>query len=285
MRNITTPTKAVSFEDALRNLAAKLTGKPAASLPRTQEAVVQFIADNISSVKELTDAMAVELATRLTQELQNSMSSRPLLAGRVRMAMADSLCSVFAQEGYASFRAEYPDLSLKILTAGTGELLRMVNQNEADFIITLDSHIYNTEYVIRREKKVGVHFVAGPGCALAGQKEIPLKALIGQPFILAEQGMSYRRLMDEKLAGRSLEIQPVLEIGNTDHICALLEQGVGLSFLPDYVTDRAVAEGRLIRLAVEDFSVDIWQQLLYHRNKWVSPQMEAVMEHCAKTMF
>ena len=40
MRNITTPTKAVSFEDALRNLAAKLTGKPAASLPRTQEAVV-----------------------------------------------------------------------------------------------------------------------------------------------------------------------------------------------------------------------------------------------------
>lgn len=73
MRNITTPTKAVSFEDALRNLAAKLTGKPAASLPRTQEAVVQFIADNISSVKELTDAMAVELATRLTQELAEAV--------------------------------------------------------------------------------------------------------------------------------------------------------------------------------------------------------------------
>ena len=73
MRNITTPTKAVSFADALRNLAAKLTGKPAASLPRTQEAVVQFIADNISSVKELTDAMAVELATRLTQELAEAI--------------------------------------------------------------------------------------------------------------------------------------------------------------------------------------------------------------------
>ena len=73
MRNITTPTKAVSFEDALRNLAAKLTGKPAASLPRTQEAVVQFIADNISSVKELTEAMAAELAARLTQELAGAI--------------------------------------------------------------------------------------------------------------------------------------------------------------------------------------------------------------------
>lgn len=65
MRNITTPAKAVSFEDALRNLAAKLTGKPAASLPRTQEAVVQYIADNISSVKELTEAIVQEAMDRL----------------------------------------------------------------------------------------------------------------------------------------------------------------------------------------------------------------------------
>lgn len=86
MRNITTPTKAVSFEDALRNLAAKLTGKPAASLPRTQEAVVQFIADNISSVKELTDAMAVELATRLTQELAEAIVKEVM----ARLSPADS---------------------------------------------------------------------------------------------------------------------------------------------------------------------------------------------------
>lgn len=65
MRNIITPAKAVSFEDALRNLAAKLTGAPAASLPRTQEAVVQYIADNISSVQELTEAIVQEVMERL----------------------------------------------------------------------------------------------------------------------------------------------------------------------------------------------------------------------------
>lgn len=65
MRNIITPAKAVSFEDALRNLAAKLTGAPAASLPRTQEAVVQYIADNISSVQELTEAIVQEVMDRL----------------------------------------------------------------------------------------------------------------------------------------------------------------------------------------------------------------------------
>ena len=92
MRNITTPAKAVSFEDALRNLAAKLTGKPAASLPRTQEAVVQYIADNISSVKELTDALAKELAIRLTQELAEAIVQEVMerLALRAPEATQDS---------------------------------------------------------------------------------------------------------------------------------------------------------------------------------------------------
>jgi hypothetical protein len=65
MRNITTPTKAVSFEDALRNLAAKLTGKPAASLPRTQEAVVQYMAENVPSVDELAGAVTREVMARI----------------------------------------------------------------------------------------------------------------------------------------------------------------------------------------------------------------------------
>lgn len=46
MRNITAP-RTVSFEEALRNLASRLTGVPASTLPRTQEGVVQFMAENL----------------------------------------------------------------------------------------------------------------------------------------------------------------------------------------------------------------------------------------------
>ena len=73
MENTTTPAKAVFVGAALKNRAARLPGNPAASLPRTQEAVVQYIADNIASVKELTDALAKELAIRLTQELAEAI--------------------------------------------------------------------------------------------------------------------------------------------------------------------------------------------------------------------
>ena len=29
------------------------------------------------------------------------------------------------------------------------------------------------------------------------------------------------------------------------------------------------------------FSVEIWKQLLHHRDKWISPPMQRVMEYCA----
>lgn len=58
MKNITVPTRTVSFEDALRNLASRLTGKPASVLPRTQEGVVQYLADTLPSVDALKEVLA-----------------------------------------------------------------------------------------------------------------------------------------------------------------------------------------------------------------------------------
>ena len=55
----------MSFEDALRNLASRLTGQPVAKLPRTQEGVVQFMAENIPTAAELAEAITQEALARL----------------------------------------------------------------------------------------------------------------------------------------------------------------------------------------------------------------------------
>ncbi|MDO5423962.1 MAG: LysR family transcriptional regulator [Eubacteriales bacterium] len=223
--------------------------------------------------------------TLLTRELEESVEDEKEARGCVCLAMADSLCDSLLREHFPDFRRQYPGITLKIIAAGTEEMFRLINHNEVDAILTLDNHIYNTEYVIAREEKVQTHFVAGADSPLCGRKSISVKELVRYPFILTEKGMSYRRMMDEKLAGMSLEIQPVLEIGSTGRICALVEQGAGVSFLPDYVTREEVKKGRMGYLRVEDFEVGVWKQLLYHKDKWVSREMEAVMGWCGEREF
>ena len=218
---------------------------------------------------------------KLTQEMAVQLREEKEITGHIRVAMADSLCVLFG-ERLEQFWLRNPKISLKVVAAGTEEMIRLLNHNEVDLVFTLDNHIYDTEYHILREEKINTHFVAAFGFPLADGRPISIYDIIKYPFLLTEKGMSYRRLMDERLAALSLEVHSVFETGNTEVICRLVEQGAGCSFFPDYVTEAGVKQGRLVRLLVEDFQIDVWKQLICHRDKWISPQMEAVMEYCVE---
>ena len=196
----------------------------------------------------------------------------------IRLATADSLCIPLLSRQFSILRNLHPNISIHLTTAGTGELFRMLEHNEVDLVCTLDNHIYNNNYVIASEERVGAHFIVAASHPLARKKCLLKQDLLREDFLLTERGMSYRRLLDEWMAKDSLQIQPVLETGSADLICRLVEQGVGISFLPDYATNAAVKEGSIIRLDAEDFHPELWVQLLYHRNKWISRSMQAVID-------
>ena len=216
--------------------------------------------------------------SKLARKMGEESDVQAPVRGHVRVAMSDSLCSHLLGEELLDFWRQNPGITLQVINTGTEEMFRLLDHNEADFVFTLDSHIYNAEYVIVQEEKVGMHFVVKADSPLCRQRALPLEELVRQPFLLTEKGMSYRRLMDERLASLSLEVQPILEVGNTDVICRLVEQGAGISFLPDYATEQSVAEGRMAYLHTEELKVEVWRQILYHRDKWVSPQMQQVIE-------
>lgn len=222
---------------------------------------------------------------KMTKELKGSMQRKDETSGNIRLAMADSLCDAFFNEDFKEFRRRYPGIILKIMTGGTEEMFRLMNQNEADAILTLDSHVYDMRYVIAREEEVGIHFVAGKDCPLIKKRMVSIEKIIRYPLVLTEKGMSYRRLMDEKLAEKSLEVRPVLELGSTRLISSLVEQNVGISFLPDYVTETKRNEGKLFCVNVKDFEIKLWKQLLYRRDKWVSLPLEAVLAYCIEENF
>ena len=197
----------------------------------------------------------------------------------VRVATADSLCGPLLLDHFARLRQEHPNILVKMTTAGTADLFQLLDHNEVDMVCTLDSHIYNVGYTIAAEERTGVHFVVGAGHPLAKTQKLQKEDILRQDLLLTEKGMSYRRLLDEWLAKESLQVQPVLEVGSADLICRLVEQGMGMSFLPDYVTQSAVKAGKIVRLEVEGFAPELWKQLLYHRDKWLSPPLQTVIDH------
>ena len=124
-----------------------------------------------------------------------------------------------------------------------------------------------------------MHFVTSARSPFAGRKGLRMQDIVNEPFILTEYGQGYRRVFDKELAKKSLEITPVLEIGRTDIITNILADSNMISYLPDFVTRELVESGALCYLDVCDMEIDIWKQLIYHKNKWMSKSLRAVIEY------
>lgn len=220
----------------------------------------------------------------LTEEFKENLEEEKGYSGHIHLVTPDSLCDSIITRNYIDFHEKYPDISIKFTTADTSVMFDMLDHNEADVIITLDSHSYHKDYVIAKEEPVSMHFVANAKSKFAGKK-LSIKDIINEPFVLTEYGQGYRRVFDKELAKRSLEITPILEIGRTDMITSLIAKADVYSFLPDFVTREMVEKGELCYLDVCDIDIEIWKQLIYHKNKWMSKALKILLGYIMENEF
>lgn len=214
----------------------------------------------------------------LTEDFKETLANEDL-RGHLHIVTPDSICEEMISAHYADFHKKHPYIYIKFSTGDSGNMLNMLDHNEADVIITLDRHLYNKDYIVAKEQRIPMHFVASPKSKFANKKGLSISDIIEEPFVLTEYGQGYRRIFDRELAKRSLEITPILEIGRTDIIMSVIMENNMISFLPDFVTDELISSGKLCYLDVSDMNIDIWKQLIYHKNKWLSKSMKTFIEY------
>ena len=215
----------------------------------------------------------------LEEEFKEKPNNEKQLNGHIHIVTPDSVCEEMVTTHYMDFHDNYPFITIRFTTADTNVMFDMLDHNEADLIITLDRHSYNKDYVIAKEEQLPVHFVTNSNSKFAGKEGLSIRDIAQEPFILTEYGQGYRRVFDRELAKRSIDITPILEIGRTDMITSLLTKSNMISFLPDFVTKPLVDEGVLCYLDICDMHVEIWKQLIYHKNKWMSKSLKTVIEY------
>jgi len=215
----------------------------------------------------------------LTDEFKEKPNKEDQVSGHIHIVTPDSICEEMVNARYFDFHSQYPLISIRFSTADTSAMFDMLDRNEADLIITLDCHSYNKDYIIAKEEQLPIHFVTNSNSKFAGRKGLSIRDIAKEPFVLTEYGQGYRRAFDSELAKRSIDITPVLEIGRTDMITSVLTKSNMISFLPDFVTKPLVDAGVLCYLDISDMHIEIWKQLIYHKNKWISKSLKALIEY------
>ncbi len=221
----------------------------------------------------------------LTDEFKQNLTEDGEIEGHIHIVTPDSVCEEMIYSHYIDFHSRYPGISVKFTTADTSVMFDMLDHNAADLIMTLDRHSYRKDYIIAKEQPLSMHFVTSTKSEFAGKRGLSIKNIANEPFILTEYGQGYRQVFDRELAKRSIDITPVLEIGRTDIITSVLAQSNMISYLPDFVTQRLVDTGELCYLDIADMKLDIWKQLIYHKNKWMSKALKTMINYIKENEF
>ena len=222
-----------------------------------------------------------EYATSIMKDLacaKAAVTQSEELTGVLTIGTIESICASIFPPLLEKLHKLHPKVKISIVLDSPDVLLDRMNKNAIDLVYLLDKRIYDHHWVKVLEEPEDIFFVSSSAHPLAGQTALKLNDLMEEHFLLTEKDASYRFVLDRYLAANGMNIEPFLEIGNTEFIINLLKNNAGLSFLPEFSIKNEVTAGHLSILPIEDFHMKIWRQILYHKDKWVTREMNAFIE-------
>lgn len=287
LRNITTFVKAAEVQSFTR--AAEQLGYSQSAVTvqirQLEEELEVRLFERIGKKVRLTEEgnrfweSALEILKRI-DGVKADLHPSDKMSGALRVATAESLlCSILAPV-LPRFAAEtaggsgHSEVEVCVRTGTIDRLFEMVRQNDADLLFFLDKKTRMPEWEPVFERREPIVFVAGAENPIAREKHISVDRVMQEAFLLTEKGVSYRYDLEQELIGRGVELHPFLETGNTELIVNLVQQNLGVSFLPEYTVKEQVAKGTIAVLDVDFPPVEMWSQMVYHKNKWLTPQMK-----------
>ncbi len=98
------------------------------------------------------------------------------------------------------------------------------------------------------------------------------------PLIINEPNCIFRQIFENYLRDKGIALDHTIEIGSIATIKSLVENDLGVSFLPEFVVARELEKGTLVEIETRVEHNELTIGCGYHKNKWISPLIQTFLE-------
>jgi len=210
----------------------------------------------------------------ITDQMENITTKPGDLTGILRIGVLESLLFDTMLNILPLYHKQYPNVRISLKIGRATELYQLLYQNDLDMLYISNLKNTDSNLSVAYEKQETLVFLAHLSNRLAEQKVVTLKEVLKQPLILTERSGICYRILTECAAAQDLHFEPYLEIDNTGAIIRLVQQNMGVAFLPLYSVKPHLNTGKLSVLDVKKCQPFYYRQILYHKGKWINQAME-----------
>lgn len=221
-----------------------------------------------------------EQALAAMEQGQRAMQAGAEPSGPLRIGAPESVLTYRLPVVVRAFRKRFPHVELIFRPYADASLALKLESGKFDLAIHMADAPLNSSIESTRLRTERVFLLSDPEHPLASLPTVKPADLAGQSLLLTESGCGYRLKLDRVLAMQNVRPGNVTEFSSVEAIKQCIAAGMGLAILPAIAVARELRQNQLKALHWAGPPLDIATHILWHKDKWISPAMQAFVELC-----
>lgn len=217
----------------------------------------------------------IEIQTSAEEKLK---SLNHMMEGKVAIG-ATAVWSVYVLPGIlGNILKTYPGIEFKVVTGNTVQITEMLMQNQADIgLVSSDVKKKQAKQIYLNEYDYAL--VCSPHHSFAIKKEISIEELIHAPLVTYEQRSDAWKNIRKMYAQYDAVPNVVMELNQIEAAKAMVSASLCVSLFPEISVRRELAEGRLVRVHVNELaSIKQKLSLIYLGKKESYPLIDLLLQ-------
>ncbi|MBT9331845.1 LysR family transcriptional regulator [Paracidobacterium acidisoli] len=199
-------------------------------------------------------------------------------SGPLRIGSPESVLTYRLPQVLQMYRKRYPKVELIFRPYGNEPFSELFESGRLDMAIRMSDTAGGGQVLAERLRLERVFFVAHPEDPLAKARAVQPKDLEGQVLLLTESGCSYRLKIDQMMASFNIRPGNVTEFSSVEALKQCVATGMGIGLLPEIVVAAELKKRQIAVLRWTGPKLDIATHILWHKDKWMSPAMQAFLD-------
>ena len=251
-------------------------------IKQLEEELALKLFEKIGRRMELTQAGKdimpyIDMILQGAEQISNYGKSLSEISGSLKLAIPDSILIYNMQPFMQAFTHEAPNVQLIVNSIQSGEINQSVADGTADIGINCEKDSYPDSVVHKKLGKYKAVLVASPFANnnlldfITPHQRKPISLICNEP-----DGY-YQLDMDKYLSEKDILLNPPMKVQSIEAVKRCVMNNLGIAVVPTYSIGEELKNGSLMPIKTELDEKTYDSFYIYHKNKWISPQMELAL--------
>lgn len=226
----------------------------------------------------------VETILQGAQQIANYGKSLSEISGVLKLAIPDSILIYNMQPFMQAFLHEAPNVQLTINSIQSDEINQSIVNGISDIGINCEKDSYPDTVIHKSLGSYKALLVASPFADnelldfVTPHQRKPVSLICNEPYGY------YQLEMDRYLTKKDIVLNPYMKVQSIEAVKKCVMNNLGIAVVPTYAIEKELEAGSLVPVKTDLDEKTYRSVYVYHKNKWMSPQMELAIKILQSTL-